>query len=371
MLARVDSFLATAMPTPDALGHRRRVQLSTQTAAITGTHVDMPILFTIANLPSEMLDSDGGSPAANGGGDIRFSVDAAGLTLLPAEIVSFVTNTNPASGYAEIWVKMPNIRSTQVDSIYCWYNAPGTPTQPAVGAANGRNAVWSDYLLVSHDLGTDSKGTITFTLTGTTTSGRSNPWGRSGGARGFGTGASGMGAGTTDKSVSTLTAVNTQRTYQLWVYKNGGGGGGLGAMFTKVAGASAQSNNSSTTYYLFQSASTTNGTWTYTQPSLTTWHHIAITYDSGALSNDPVYMFDGAAQTVVSDTNPVGTITTDSSGLCFGNRTSDSARVWEGMLCEARVFNGIKSTNWMATEYNSQNPSAATPLISVGTPVSI
>jgi hypothetical protein len=368
MLARAESFLANIPPTPDNLGHRRKIALSTVTGQITGTHTQFPVLFTIANLPSEMLDADGPFPAANGGGDIRFSSDIAGLTLLPAEIVSFVTNNNPALGYAEIWVKLPNVRSTQIDTIYCWYNAPGTPTQPAVGAANGRNAVWTDYVLVSHDLGTDSKGTITFTLTGTTTSGRSNPWGRSGGARGFGTGASGMGAGTTDKSLSTLTAVNTQRTYQLWAYKNGGGGGGLGAMFSKVAGASAQTNNSQLVYYLFQSGSTA-GTWTYNQPSTAAWHHIAITYDSTVVGNDPVYLYDGVAQTVVLDQNPASP-TTDASGLCFGNRTSDSARVWEGMLCEARVFNGIKSTNWFATEANNQVPATNAAFISIGTPES-
>lgn len=350
--------------TPDNLGHKRRVALTTVTGQISGTHTNFPVLFTLGNLPSEMFDADGSHPALSGGGDIRFSSDTTGSTLLPCEVVSFVTDNNPALGYAEIWVKLPNVRSSQTDTIYCWYNAP-SGSQPAVGAANGRNAVWSDYALVGHDLGTDVTGVNSMTVTGTATSGRNNPWNRSGGARGFG---ATLGVSTTDKVVTGLTANSTQRTWQFWANRNGDGGGTIGAMMVKNNNESLQNDATNTAYYFFKN-STGNGTWAYTRPSASAWHHIAVAYDRGALSNDASHWLNGAAQTLTIDTNPTGTLgSTTSDAVYIGNR-NDNARVWDGMLCEFRVYNGLKTTAWFLTEYNNQNPSGGpAAFISVGTP---
>lgn len=136
----------------DGLSHNRKAKLDTKPAQIAGAHMDFPVLFTAANLPSEMLDSDGSFPARDGGGDIRFTSDMDGNNDLPCEVVAFVTAPDPANGAAEIWVKVPNVRDTQVDTVYVWYNAPASASQPAVTATNGRNAVWSgvDYMAVFH-----------------------------------------------------------------------------------------------------------------------------------------------------------------------------------------------------------------------------
>ena len=152
----------------DGLSHNRKCALSTKTAQVSGAHTDFPVLFTEATLPAEMFDADGGSPAQNGGGDIRFTADAAGLNNIPAQVVSFVTDNNPANGKAEIWVRLPNVRDTQVDTIHVWYDTATTDSQPAVTAANGRNAVWSTAHNIYHlnetpavglDVFIDSKGT--------------------------------------------------------------------------------------------------------------------------------------------------------------------------------------------------------------------
>ena len=151
----------------DGLVHSRTCQLTTVPGAITGTHTNFPVLFTRANLPAEMFDADGAFPAQNGGGDVRFASDAAGTNLLPAEVVTFVTNNDPALGYAEIWVKLPSISSSPSTTIHVRYHASTIASQPATSAANGRDAVWSQYLLVTHDLITDSTGKFTLTPTGT------------------------------------------------------------------------------------------------------------------------------------------------------------------------------------------------------------
>jgi len=74
----------------------------------TGLCNGVEVLLTAANLPSEMFDADGSYPARSDGGDIRISKDAAGATQLAREIVNFNIDNDPANGYAEIWVKIPD-----------------------------------------------------------------------------------------------------------------------------------------------------------------------------------------------------------------------------------------------------------------------
>lgn len=134
----------------DGLSHNRKCALSTKTTQVSGAHTDFPVLFTEDNLPAEMFDADGSFPAQNGGGDIRFTSDAAGSNLIPCQVISFVTDNDPVNGKAEIWVRLPNVRDTQVDTIYAWYNTSTTDSQPAVTAAHGRNAVWSAAEYIYH-----------------------------------------------------------------------------------------------------------------------------------------------------------------------------------------------------------------------------
>lgn len=146
-----------------------------QIAAVDATLTDFPVLLTAANLPSTMFS--GGTPADNGGGDVRFSSDAAGATQLPCEVVSFVTGGSPS---AEVWVKVPTV-ATGGTTIYVWWGNTGQ-TQPIVSDTYGRNAVWSTRRAVWH-LGqdpsgsapqmVDSTGTNPGTTNGSMTSGQS------------------------------------------------------------------------------------------------------------------------------------------------------------------------------------------------------
>ena len=204
----------------DGLAHARRCALVVGT--VTGTHANMPLLLTEACLPSEMFDADGTFPAQSGGGDIRFSSDQAGTTALPCEIVLFTTDNNPALGTARIWVKVPSVATGT--TFYVWYNTVATDSQPAVGASNGRNAVWSGYALVSHGLtGSDSTGNHTLTPTGALAV--PGPFGDTGGGRGFG---ATQGTGTADVVATTYTGNSVTRTWSMWLRFNATGGGGLG-----------------------------------------------------------------------------------------------------------------------------------------------
>ena len=115
---------------------------------VPSSQSSVPILITMdtASFPSSMLDA-GSTSALNGGGDIRASTDTAGATQLAIEIISCVTSATPANQELVMWVLAPTVDDLEV--IYITWNKSGE-SQPAVGAAFGRNAVWTDYIAVYH-----------------------------------------------------------------------------------------------------------------------------------------------------------------------------------------------------------------------------
>src|SRR3989344_9339631 len=75
----------------------RKVEIVIQASKIDATLTDFPVLLTEDNIPSEACDADGTSPAQNGGGDVRFTSDENGNSMLPLEVVDFITDNNPAN----------------------------------------------------------------------------------------------------------------------------------------------------------------------------------------------------------------------------------------------------------------------------------
>ena len=110
---------------------------SLTTPSVTGSASDLPTLVKYEDFTSTMLAS-----LDAGGGDLRFSSDVDGLYPLACEVVTFTKATGDV-----VWVKVPAV-STGV-LIYVWGDNTGA-TQPAVGAAFGRNAVWSDFEVNYH-----------------------------------------------------------------------------------------------------------------------------------------------------------------------------------------------------------------------------
>lgn len=73
------------------------------------------------------------------GGDIRASSDAAGTTRLALEVVAIDT----AAETMELHIERASVSSSTDTDIYLWWDE-ATESQPAVGAAFGRNATWAD-----------------------------------------------------------------------------------------------------------------------------------------------------------------------------------------------------------------------------------
>ena len=84
------------------------------------------------------------------GGDLRFTDDSTTPVRLPIDKVAFAKT----SGGIQLWTRYPSVASSA--KVHVWGDA-SSESQPAVSAAFGRNAVWSDKEVVIH-VGTGTNG---------------------------------------------------------------------------------------------------------------------------------------------------------------------------------------------------------------------
>jgi len=92
---------------------------------------------------------------------------------------------------------------------------------------------------------------------------------------------------------------------------------------------------------------TANGAnWTTTSlPQSTTWVHVAVTYDKGSSSNDPVMYYDAVSQSITEVVTPSGSVVDDSlARVTIGNlnhNSQDGARPINGRICAVGIHNVI------------------------------
>jgi hypothetical protein len=118
---------------------------------ITGSHSDFPVLLTAGSFPATAVDG-GANSIDNGGGNLRAYTNDTKTTQLSLEVVTFVTGGTPD---IQVWVKIP-VAATS-NTIYLEADSVAI-SQPAVGAAFGRNSVWAAYTFVHHL--TDTSSTV-------------------------------------------------------------------------------------------------------------------------------------------------------------------------------------------------------------------
>jgi hypothetical protein len=110
---------------------------------IAGSHSDFPLVVKTADFPTEALDGSANA-ILSGGGNLRAYTDDTKGTQLPLDVVVLTSSGSPL---AVVWVKIPTAATG--NTIY--FEADEAITaQPAVAAAFGRNAVWTDYAAVLH-----------------------------------------------------------------------------------------------------------------------------------------------------------------------------------------------------------------------------
>lgn len=157
------------------------------------------------------------------------------------------------------------------------------------------------------------------------------------------------GSGTTDRQNTGFTAEFGTRTYAVWVMRNGLGGGSLGRVFDKQSSATSAveqvytSNVAPYDYQYERRFSTAVGSWgsTQTLPADGTPYLLAISYNSGSTTNDPVSYVNGVGATMTRNTAPSGTLTSSANPYTLGNRVGDGLRNWDGWLAGVCIWDRI------------------------------
>lgn len=151
-------LIAALLFAANATAYQRICELVIQESALAdaGTYTNLPVLFTIANFPTEPMDSDGSYPALSTGNDLEFWSDSGMVTeLTGVEVVQFTQNANPALATLQVWVTCTPDGATDTS---IWVTWDGTTDNSA-----GRTNPWGAYAAVYHC--EDASGNLTDSTT--------------------------------------------------------------------------------------------------------------------------------------------------------------------------------------------------------------
>jgi arylsulfatase A-like enzyme/chitodextrinase len=93
---------------------------------------------------------------------------------------------------------------------------------------------------------------------------------------------------------------------------------------------------------------------------LNTWTHVAVTYDRGSTSNDPVIYLNGVAQSITETYIPSGNVVYSNSSYNLGGM-SRSNRGIHGVLDQVKVFDSVLSAAEVLADYNTDLGPDTTP----------
>jgi len=119
-------------------------KLSTVPAQVSATESGFTVLITETSLGAQATNIFANTD--NGGGDVRLSLDAAGLNQLPVDIPTGGWDT--VGGTCQLWTKIDIDSATAVD-VYVWGDNAGD-TQPSTSTIYGRNSAHSSKLRAWH-----------------------------------------------------------------------------------------------------------------------------------------------------------------------------------------------------------------------------
>lgn len=156
------------------------------------------------------------------------------------------------------------------------------------------------------------------------------------------------GAGTTDKVVTTFTGALVNRSYFFRALRNGTGGGGLGRLFDKTNGTTGQYFYCSTTLTYteyFGGAERAVGT---PAPAVGVWFDVLVTTKVTANGHTTLMYLNGV-QVAGEGVGGLGAFNdAAATALTIGNRASDNARNWDGLIECAYVWDRALSRGEVA-----------------------
>jgi hypothetical protein len=311
-------------------GYRKQVTISKSMVANT-SQTDFPVLI------SRGTDGDLAARALSTGNDILFT-SSDGTTKLKHEIESYTT----ATGALVAWVKIPSLSASADTVIYMYYGngSSGDQSDKANVWDTNFKGVWhlpNGTSLTANDSTSNGKNG---SLTGNTTAVAGNIDG----------GAVFDGIGDSIDTSLVSTAIN-DITMEFWanirVASNARGTVFFNHAYGIVAGSS--DGGDTTKFFILGQAKywlNTGIGWTQN-----TWHHIVGTLSSGnvwKLYKDGELVYTSSAQVDASVPSDITTLGAESSGGPSINHYLD----------EVRFSSGVRTADWIKTEYNNQSAPA-------------
>ncbi len=325
--------------------------------------VNFPVLITEAHLLAEVF-----TLAQADGRDLRFTVDAAGLTVCPYEIECF------GAANTKIHVQVPTLPTTSL-GIWIWY---GNPTATAPGTPS---AVWDSSFIAVYHLSEVGNGTAgeykdstanALHATGRTISPLTPPT-RVAGAVRYGQQFSNATKNGIQLPASTLLCPRYSLTTEVL-----GAPSSLTAFLCPLASALAtQFPISSTGYYRITATDgvTLAKATTAALPAgwaVGTYSHLAAVYDlqNATPVNRIGCTFNGVQQTMTDNTTPPtqfhdGVNLPANLTWAVGSALDGQSGWWDGIIDELRISSVPRSVDWLAATYATllTPASFATPVL--------
>jgi len=316
---------------------------------VSGTY---PFLAGIAN---------GGQVQNPNGFDIIFTADSAGQVPLDFEIDSY----NFTTGSAAFWVRIPMLSHTLNTTIYMWYGDPNIAT-----SQENKSGVWrNNYLSVYHfgngasgsPVGMLDSGSLGYNLAGSATA----VSGMFGGGAGF-SGDSytylyndfipGYPSGEQPVTLEAWTQLpaNTNPEEIFGYGENTYNG-------SRIALAAGSNDVTIDFENIGPNSPATVGT---------TWHYIVGTYDGGNVSSSTTQLYmDGVALPLTTTAGAVGLTTTELK--IGGIPTVTFCCGFAGSVDEVRISSGVRSPDWVATEFNNESSPSTFYTVSSQNPLTV
>ncbi len=339
-----------------------RVRVTADSAYVDADLNNFPMYFNVANIP---VDSNFWNHVREDGGDIVMTSDD-GITRLPLELVSFATSTHSGEMYFK-----GNVENSTSTIFYIYYGS-STASQPAFGAAYGRNAVWTNgFEAVWHLNSITSLSDSTGNGHNGTYSGNPTNYssGRLGGAIAF----DGVGdyISTGVFGTNTIDFGNADYTASFWVRPTDTT---AGALMAKGTNDTTWSSNEKQFFFTSVAGAAGNGL----IPNMVGWGcdwqgaAAGNTVTSGAWNqlvysrtdstNTKAIYINNTSRTLVGNYNTTNTADTNTWILYLGRRISSDVNPnedYHGVMDEVRLSSTTRSSTWLSTEYNNQNSNSS------------
>ncbi len=279
--------------------------------------------------------------ASSTGGDLRFT-DAGGVVVIPYEIDEWNTN-----GTSYVWVSIPQV-SGPSDFIWAYWGNP-LATDPPVTYTNG--AVWTPAYSVVYHLKENGFPYADSTcqhpaLTGVTPASTLGEIGHgclfNGTSQFLDAGVVNLGSSFTLSAWVNISPTSTTNIQTVWANQPGGYGKPGFAMFVNAF-------NTSNRDFRFASGDGVNGQEVGSgvdSVSFGQWHLLTAAVDQGASTVQFYIDANEAGSGAIVPDFPI------EQDLNFG-RFTNASLYFTGIMDEARVQNGVCSSNWVWASYNT------------------